>query len=55
MAFGDGNNDLEMLLAVHYGVAMGNALDSVKEAAPYTTIGNEEDGIAHFIETHFEW
>lgn len=55
MAFGDGNNDLEMLLAVHYGVAMGNALDSVKEAAPYTTIGNEEEGIAHFIETHFEW
>ncbi len=55
MAFGDGNNDLEMLLAVHYGVAMGNALDNVKEAAPYTTIGNEEDGIAHFIETHFEW
>ena len=55
MAFGDGNNDLEMLLAVHYGVAMGNALDSVKEAAPYTTIGNEENGIAHFIETHFEW
>lgn len=55
MAFGDGNNDLEMLLAVRYGVAMGNALDSVKDAAPYTTIGNEEDGIAHFIETHFEW
>ena len=55
MAFGDGNNDLEMLLAVHYGVAMGNALENVKEAAPYTTIGNEEDGIAHFIETHFEW
>ena len=54
MAFGDGNNDLEMLLAVHYGVAMGNALDSVKEAAPYTTIGNEEDGIAYFIENNFE-
>ena len=54
MAFGDGNNDLEMLLAVNYGVAMGNALDNIKEAAPYTTIGNEEDGIAYFIENNFE-
>lgn len=53
MAFGDGNNDSEMLTAVNYGVAMGNALDSVKEVAPYTTIGNEEDGIADFIEKNF--
>ncbi len=53
IAFGDADNDLEMLGNVRYGVAMGNALDYVKEAAAYTTLSNEEDGIADFIEKHF--
>lgn len=53
LAFGDASNDLEFLTVVHYGVAMGNALDSVKEVAPYTTLSNEEDGIAYFIEKTF--
>lgn len=30
MACGDGDNDLEMLKAVGFGVAMGNAEESVK-------------------------
>lgn len=37
MAFGDGENDIDMLKYVHIGVAMGNADDYVKENADYIT------------------
>ena len=33
MAFGDSDNDIEMLSGVGIGVAMGNAKSSVKELA----------------------
>lgn len=49
--FGDGENDLSML-EVGHSVAMGNALDSVKEKCEFVTLSNEEDGIAHFIEKY---
>lgn len=50
MAFGDGGNDLEMLRAVGFGVAMENATEEVKAAADYITLSNEEDGVAKAIE-----
>lgn len=53
VAFGDGNNDLSMIHAAGYGVAMGNALAEVKKAAQYTTCANTEDGIALFLESNF--
>ncbi|MFS1663612.1 HAD-IIB family hydrolase [Streptococcus sp. zg-JUN1979] len=46
MAFGDSENDLEMLSGVGLGVAMGNADDRVKALADYTTASNNNDGIA---------
>ncbi len=46
MAFGDSENDLEMLSGVGIGVAMGNAADVVKERAIYTTATNNNDGIS---------
>ena len=46
MACGDGDNDLEMLKAVGFGVAMGNAEESVKAVADYVTDTNEEEGVA---------
>lgn len=55
ICFGDAHNDLEMLQAAGYSVAMGNAFDSVKEIAAHTTLSNDEDGIAYFLEHHFEW
>ncbi len=45
MAFGDGNNDMEMLTHVGYGVALGNAVDSLKEVADYVTTSIEDDGV----------
>lgn len=44
-AFGDSENDLPMMRVVDYPVAMGNALDSVKQAACYVTASVQEDGV----------
>ena len=46
IAFGDAQNDLSMLKWAGIGVAMGNAVDEVKEAANEITLSNSEDGIA---------
>ena len=52
MAFGDSNNDLQMLMGVHMGVAMGNATPEVKDHARYITATNNQDGIAKAL-AHF--
>ncbi|PLT27923.1 Cof-type HAD-IIB family hydrolase [Peribacillus deserti] len=49
-AFGDGLNDMEMLLTVKNSVAMGNAEKKVKEAARYVTKSVEDDGIYHGLQ-----
>ncbi|MQS75328.1 Cof-type HAD-IIB family hydrolase [Companilactobacillus halodurans] len=48
MAFGDGNNDIEMLNAVGHGLAMGNASAEVKEIADEVIGDVTEDGIYHY-------
>ncbi|MBS7009437.1 Cof-type HAD-IIB family hydrolase [Anaerostipes sp.] len=50
IAFGDAENDLEMIKFAGYGVAMGNACDALKETADEITLTNNEDGIAHSLE-----
>lgn len=45
MAFGDGENDIDMLEYVHTGVAMGNADAPVKEIADHVTDTVDRDGI----------
>lgn len=44
-AFGDSANDLDMIKYVQYGVAMGNAVQELADAAPYHTARADEDGI----------
>lgn len=34
------------------GDAMGNGIDEVKQAAGFTTLSNDEDGVAIFLEKH---
>jgi Cof subfamily protein (haloacid dehalogenase superfamily) len=46
-AFGDGLNDIEMFQLVKNPVAMGNAVDEIKQMAKYVTTSNNEDGISH--------
>ena len=45
VAFGDGLNDLEMLKAVGFGVAMGNAHPQLKAVADYVTDDIDDDGL----------
>lgn len=52
IAFGDNTIDIPMLIASGTGVAMGNAVSSVKEIADFITLSNDEDGVAEYIETY---
>jgi len=49
MAIGDEENDLSMIAYAGVGVAMGNAISAVKEAADVVTATNEEDGVAKIV------
>lgn len=48
-AFGDDINDCDMLKAAGIGVAMGNAINNLKEIADYVTETNDNDGISKWI------
>lgn len=50
MAIGDQENDLAMIEYAGTGVAMGNAIESVKNIAQFVTKTNMEEGVAHAIE-----
>lgn len=52
VAFGDDYNDIEMLRACGTGVAVGNALAEVKQAADEVCLTNEEDGVALWLTEH---
>lgn len=50
MAFGDGENDLSMMEKAGISIAMENGEKSVRKAADYVTLTNEEAGVAAAIE-----
>jgi Cof subfamily protein (haloacid dehalogenase superfamily) len=52
MAIGDGGNDAAMVEWAGVGVAMGNAMNSVKTAADVIAPSQKEDGAAWAIERH---
>lgn len=52
MAFGDGENDIEMLRFAGTGVAMGNAGEAVKACADYVTDSVDQNGVYRALE-HF--
>ena len=54
MAFGDDDNDITMLRAAGIGVAMGNAPETVKQAADYVTDDCGNSGVAHALR-YFLW
>lgn len=49
MAFGDSNNDKDMIEYAGLGVAMGNANDVIKEVADVVTDDHNSDGISKII------
>lgn len=52
LAFGDGENDISMLEAAGFGIAMANGLEVVKQVADEITLTNDEDGVAAAMERH---
>lgn len=54
VVFGDGLNDRKMFQAAPFCIAMGNAIDELKEIADYVTADSDEDGILKACE-HFGW
>uniref|UniRef100_UPI0027BA5DED HAD hydrolase family protein n=1 Tax=Corynebacterium bovis TaxID=36808 RepID=UPI0027BA5DED len=53
VAFGDMANDLEMIAWAGHGVAMGNAIPALKDAADEVTASNDDDGVARVLERWF--
>lgn len=53
LAIGDGRNDIEMLQWARRGVAMGQAIQQVVDAADATTETVNQDGAATEIDRHF--
>ena len=49
VAIGDSMNDLEILKEAALGIAMGNAMPELKEAADYVTDDIDADGLGHAI------
>ncbi|MCX7027684.1 MAG: HAD family hydrolase [Spirochaetes bacterium] len=54
IAFGDANNDEEMLLAAGVGVAMGNADDDLKAKIGNVAPSVDDDGVAVFLQNFFQ-
>ena len=52
MAFGDAENDMEMIKTVKYGIAMGNAMDSLKSIAYDVTDTDDNMGIAKALDKY---
>lgn len=50
IAIGDSWNDHDMIEVAGLGVAMGNAVPSLKQIADYVAPTNEEEGVCHVIE-----
>lgn len=50
IAMGDQLNDLSMINFAGMGVAMGNAVEEVKQKADFVTLSNDDDGVAFAIE-----
>lgn len=53
IAFGDDENDYEILKYCGTGVAMANAIPQIREVADTITDSNDEDGVAAYLERYF--
>lgn len=50
VVFGDNENDLFMFEEAGFRVAMGNAIDKLKEAADFVTLTNNDSGVSFVLE-----
>jgi len=52
LALGDGMNDIELIQAVKYGIAMGNGYDDLKEVALDVTTAIHDDGVYNALKKY---
>ncbi|MGI8386373.1 Cof-type HAD-IIB family hydrolase [Robertmurraya sp. P23] len=52
VAFGDGENDIDMLEVVGLGIAMGNGNEKLKKIANFVTKPSSEDGIDYALKKY---
>ncbi|MBB5179925.1 hypothetical protein HNQ44_001349 [Planomicrobium koreense] len=50
IGIGDNHNDSELLKQAGFGIAMGNAVQAVKDIADYTSLSNNDEGVRHAID-----
>jgi len=54
VAFGDGENDIELVAWAGYGVGVANAHERVKEVADFVCPSVDEEGVAQVIESYLD-
>lgn len=54
LAFGDAENDVEMIDKSGIGVAMGNACKNTKDVSDFITDDNNNDGIYKFVQSNLD-
>ena len=54
VAFGDGENDIELVAWAGYGVAVENADERVKAVADFICPSVEEEGVAQVLEAYLD-
>jgi hydroxymethylpyrimidine pyrophosphatase-like HAD family hydrolase len=52
IAFGDGENDVELVAWAGYGIAVANAHDRVKAVADWVCPSAQEEGVAQVLEAY---
>lgn len=55
IAIGDSMNDMELIRAAAFGIAMGNAMPEVQAAADYTAKDIDEGGLADALSRARQW
>lgn len=54
IAFGDEDNDMELLQYAGKGIAMGNAIEPLKQVANDITLDNEKDGVGTYLQSYLK-
>jgi len=54
VAFGDGENDIELVDWAGYGVAVENAHDRAKKDADFVCHSVDEEGVAQVLEAYLD-
>lgn len=54
VAFGDGENDIELVDWAGYGIAVANAHEQVKEVADFVCPSVDEEGVAQVLEAYLD-